>query len=150
MRPMNQTRLPITAVVMLLALGPMLASCAADWASNPAPYAGGRERLSTFPVGNQTGRLTVVALDFADGRPLNRAMVDLVGSSSGEETYHYRRTAFSNQFGMVTFNDVPRSVDVFIRHSRGLYAVDGYPVPQTGTSEFRVYIETVAPRQANE
>jgi hypothetical protein len=151
MQPMNHARMQIITAIMLLALGPMLASCAADWATDPAPaYSESRERRSLDAVGTQTGRLTVVALDFFDGRPLNRAEVDLVASSSGEEVYHYRRTAFSNQFGMVTFTDVPRSVDVFIRHPRGVYGIDGYPVPQSGTSEFRVYIETVAPRTANE
>ncbi len=151
MQLINRVRAPITAAVVLLAPGPMLSSCAADWATNPSPaYSERRERRSLDAVGTQTGRLTVVALDFFDGRPLNKAEVDLVASSSGEEVYHYRRTAFSNQFGMVTFTDVPRYVDVFIRHPRGVYGIDGYPVPQSGTSEFRVYIETISPRTANE
>jgi hypothetical protein len=149
MRLMHHARRHSARLVML-ALAPLLVSCASDLSNSNAGLSGVRARTSPFPVGNQTGRLTVVALDFADGRPLNRAVVDVVASAGAEDTFHYRRTASSNQFGMVTFTDVPKTVDVLIRHPRGLYAVDGYPVPQTGQSEFRVYIETFAPRRANE
>jgi hypothetical protein len=151
MQLLNQARAPFASVAVLLALGPLLQSCAVDITGAPGPdYSRLRESRRLDPVGKQTGRLTVVALDFADGRPLNKAMVDVVASYSANDTYHYRRMAPSNQFGMVTFNDVPPTVDVVINHMRGTYAVDGYPVPQSGTSEFRVYIETTSPRTANE
>ncbi len=151
MQLMNHARVRIASVVVLLASGPLLASCAVDTTGDPGrDYSRLREARRLDPVGTQTGRLTVVALDFNDGRPLNKATVDLVGSASATDTYHYRRSATSNQFGMVTFNDVPPEVDVFIRHFRGIYAVDGYPVAQSGASEFRVYIETIAPRTAEE
>jgi hypothetical protein len=151
MRAMNRARARIVPFIAQLLLGTLLASCAADWAPRPMPAQDQPQAGNPLnAVAAQTGRLTVVALDYFDGRPLNRAMVDIVGSSSSDETYHYRRTGFSNQFGMVTFTDVPKTVDVFIRHSRGLYGRDRYPVPQSGTSEFRVYIETTGPRQANE
>jgi hypothetical protein len=148
---MNQARAQVVSVVVLLALGPLLASCAVDMPGATGPdYSRLRESRRLDPVGTQTGRLTVVALDWLDGRPLNKAMVDVVASYSADDTYHYRRMAPSNRSGMVTFTNVPPTVNVVINHARGSYAMDGYPVPQTGTSEFRVYIETTSPRTADE
>jgi hypothetical protein len=151
MQLLNHARAQIASVVVLLALGPSLQSCAVDMAGSPGPdYSRLRESRRLDPVGTQTGRLTVVALDFYDGRPLNKAMVDVVASSSADDTYHYRRMAPSNRLGTVTFTNVPPTVNVVINHVRGAYAVDGYPVPQTGTSEFRVYVETTSPRTPDE
>jgi hypothetical protein len=50
----------------------------------------------------------------------------------------------------VTFNEVPRLVNVSITHPRGSYARDNYVVPQGQHSEFRVYVDTLGPRTADE
>jgi hypothetical protein len=137
------------SVVLLLALGSMLASCATGLAGYPSPD---RSRAYRDPeaVGTQTGRLTVIALDARDGGPLYKAIVDLVASANSRDSYHYRTTATTNQYGIAEFREVPKAVDVLIRHRRGEYGADSYPVPQSGLSEFRVYIDTTSQRLPNE
>jgi hypothetical protein len=137
---------------MLLVCGALLASCTtSDWASGQqGEYNRYRDGRYLNPIGTQTGRLTVVAIDYSDGRPLYRAWVDITSSSSSDDTYHYRKSGLSDRFGMVTFTDVPPVVDVFIRHPRGEYGVERYPVGNVGTSEFRAWIETAFPRTVEE
>ncbi|MEO6080280.1 MAG: hypothetical protein ABIQ86_10935 [Steroidobacteraceae bacterium] len=106
---------------------------------------------SANPVGLQTGRLMVVAYDSADGGPLINATVDIVAADmSVQEPNYYRRVDKSDWRGIVTFIEVPRFVNISISHARGSYARDNYPVPQGQTSEFRVYVDTLGPRTANE
>jgi hypothetical protein len=133
-----------TVSAMLLVLGPLLASCAMN--PNSRTYT---QMLtgSANPVGVQTGRLIVVAYDSADGAPLINATVEIVAADNTvTEPNYYRRVDRSDWRGMVTFNEVPRRVNVSVTHPRGSYARDNWVVPQGQPSEFRVYVDTQGPR----
>jgi hypothetical protein len=133
-----------TAAVALLALGPLLASCA----MNPNSQTYTRMLTgSANPVGVQTGQLVVVAYDSADGGPLINATVDIVAADQSiHEPNYYRRVDRSDWRGMVRFIEVPRVVNISISHPRGSYGLDNYVVPQGHPSEFRVYVDTQGPR----
>lgn len=144
MRLVNHVRVQIASAVVLLTAGLLLASCA----MNPDSKTYTRILTgSANPIGVQTGRLTVIALDLADGGPLQRATVDIVASDTAvlQPTY-YRRSGRADRNGQVTFTNVPKRVNVAVTHERGTYSLDNYVVPQIGDSEFRVYVETTGPR----
>jgi hypothetical protein len=143
MKLLNHTRAQ-TVAAALLVLGPLLASCAMN--PNSRAYT---QMLtgSANPVGVQTGRLVVVAYDSADGGPLINATVEIVAADlSVREPNYYRRVDRSDWRGTVTFNEVPRLVNVSVTHPRGSYARDNWVVPQGQPSEFRVYVDTQGPR----
>jgi hypothetical protein len=147
MKLLNHARAQ-TAAAVLLVLGPLLVSCAVN------PNSESYTRMltgSANPVGVQTGYLVVVAYDSADGLPLINATVDIVSAdgSINEPTY-FRKVGRSDWSGAVTFNEVPRWVNISISHPRGSYARDGYVVPQGQHSEFRVYVDTLGPRTPEE
>lgn len=133
--------------MLLLLTGVLLHACVA----NPAPVQVQRLTGSANPIGVQTGRLTVVALDSVDGLPLNRAVVEILSADvSVRDPTYYRRVNVTNRMGMVTFSDVPSTVNIAITHSRGTYGRDNYPVPQGAPSEFRALIDTLVPRTRDE
>jgi hypothetical protein len=144
----NQARVRISLVVTVLAACLTLMSCAAN--PNSKTYT----RIltgSANPIGVQDGRLTVITLDLADGGPLMKATIDIVAAGAAvREPHYYRRTGTSDRSGMATFINVPRLVDVTITHPRGTYVLEDYIVPQGNPSEFRVYVETYAPRGRDE
>jgi hypothetical protein len=148
MQLMNLARVPPASAVVLLALAPLLASCA----MNPNSPAYTRMLTgSANPVGVQTGRLMVYAYDSSDGRPLANATVEIVAADrTVHEPHYYRRVDKSDWRGSVTFNDVPKLVNVSVTHARGSYARDGYVVIQGQPSEFRVYVDTQGPRGRDE
>ena len=137
-----------TLCPVLLVLGSLLASCAMN--PNSKTYT---QMLtgSANPVGVQKGRLTVVAYDSADGGPLINATIDIVAADrSVQEPSYFRKIDRSDWRGSVTFNDVPRLVNISIMHPRGSYGLDNYVVPQGQPSEFRVYVDTQGPRTRDE
>jgi hypothetical protein len=145
---LNLVRVRTASAVLLIVLGPLLASCAIN--PNSKPYT----RMltgSANPVGVQTGRLIVVAYDSADGGPLMNATVEIVAADvSVTEPHYYRRVDKSDWRGSVIFNDVPKLVNISIAHPRGSYARDNYPVTQGQPSEFRVFVDTEGPRARDE
>jgi hypothetical protein len=144
MQLLNLARVRTASAVVLLVLGPLLASCAAN--PNSKTYTNILTG-SANPIGVQTGRLTVVALDLQDGGPLQRATVDIVASDFVVfQPRYFRRSGVADRNGVVMFNDVPRLVNVAITHERGSYSLDNYVVPQGKDSEFRVYVETTGRR----
>jgi hypothetical protein len=148
MRIVNPVRVRAASAVVPAAMGLLLAACAMTPASKTYTQI---LTASANPIDVQSGRLTVIVLDYVDGGPLMRATVDIVAADATvKEPHYYRRTATSDRNGTVTFANVPRLVNVSIVHSRGAYARDNYVVPQTGPSEFRVYIDTSAPRARDE
>jgi hypothetical protein len=152
MKLMNLAHVQARSVVALLALAPLLVACVIQPPEDrDTGYDRFREGRAQDPIGVQTGRLVVVALDMADGGPLNGATVDIVSApSTSQQPIHYRRVGVSDRRGMVTFNDVPQMVNLVVTHARGVYAVDNYVVPQSGWSEFHVYVDTTGPRSKSE
>lgn len=148
MKLMNLARVQAASAVVLLALGPLLASCAMN--PNSKTYT----RMltgSANPVGVQTGRLIVVAYDSSDGGPLMNATVDIVAADrTVHDPHYYRRVDKSDWRGTVIFNDVPNLVNISISHARGSYARDNYVVIQGQPSEFRVYVDTQGARTRDE
>jgi hypothetical protein len=144
MQLLNLARVRTASVIMLLALGPLMASCAMN--PNSKTYTNFLTG-SANPIGVQTGRLTVVALDLQDGGPLQRATVDIVAADAVVfQPKYYRRSGVADRNGVVTFNDVPKLVNVAVTHERGTFSLDNYVVLQGKDSEFRVYVETTGRR----
>lgn len=148
MRLVNQVRVHLACAVALPVFCFVLASCVSAPASKTyTAYLSG----SANPIAVQTGRLVVIALDLADGGGLLRARVEVVAADSTvRDPHYYRRSGLSDRSGTITFNDVPRLVNISIVHPRGTYALDNYVVPQSGSSEFRVYVDTTGPRTGDE
>jgi len=148
MQLLNLARVPAACAAVLLALGPVLTSCAMN--PNSRPYT---QMLtgSANPVGVQTGRLMVYAYDSSDGGPLMNATVEIVAADrTVHDPHYYRRVDKSNWHGAVTFTDVPKLVNVSVTHARGSYARDNYVVTQGQPSEFRVYVDTQGSRGRDE
>lgn len=142
MQRMNHACVRIASIT--LAAGTLLAACAMN--PNSKTYT---QVLtgSANPIGVQTGRLTVIVLDTADGGPLQRSTVEVVASDANtQEPRYFRRVGVADRNGKVTFSDVPQRVNVSITHERGTYSRDNYAVPPAQDSEFRVYVDTMGPR----
>jgi hypothetical protein len=148
MKLLNHARAQTASAGMLVLLGSLLASCTMN------PHSKAYTQLltgSANPVGVQTGRLIVFAYDVADGGPLMNATVEVVAADQTvQDPRYYRQVNKSDWRGSVTFNDVPRLVNISVTHSRGSYARDNYVVIQGQPSEFRVYVDTQGPRTRDE
>jgi 5-hydroxyisourate hydrolase-like protein (transthyretin family) len=134
----------VQIVSVVLAAGALLAACTMN--PNSKTYTDVLTG-SANPIGVQTGRLTVIVLDAADGGPLQRSTVDVVAAdANAQEPTYFRRAGVADRNGKVTFADVPQRVNVSITHERGTYSLDNHVVPPGRDSEFRVYVDTVGLR----
>jgi hypothetical protein len=147
MRLLNHVPARISSVVAFLVLGPLLAACATVPVSRSTRIL----TATANPVGVQTGRLTVVALDGSDSGALFKAAVEIVAADQSlRDPHYYRRLDITDRNGTVTFTDVPLLVNVSITHARGTFALENYFVKAVGPSELRVLIDTTGARAPEE
>jgi hypothetical protein len=113
----------------------MLTACA----STPRQFA--PVSLDTPSVPFSNGRIMVFLTD-ENGLPMTRTRVDF----SWESPQFYKTSAFTDNYGQVTFNGVPEVAEVSIDHPGGNYSRT-LLVPQRGTSELRVILDTYGENQ---
>jgi hypothetical protein len=99
--------------------------------------AGGSE-----PEAAGTGRLTLTILD-QDGKPLERANVDLQAKGSG----FYRDRGTTDTLGRIAFSSVPMSVNITVNVQNGYLSQDTQ-VPQSGTADLRLTVHVEEVEQA--
>lgn len=125
------------ATALVLAV---VAGCAAGPTNTAPPAAGAMGTgMAAENTSFNTGRLNVVVTD-QNGRPLDRAQVDVVSTSNT----HYRTTGITNRDGTVSFNAVPQAVNVSVTHPTGSYS-QNFNVPPSGTSEMRMIVNVMEP-----
>ncbi len=123
--------------VVPLAMLALLASCAAGpQQSNYLP-------LDTPEVAFPNGRVTLYLLD-EQGMPMTRTKVDF----AWDAPTFYRTMGFTDNLGRVTFAGVPEVANVSIEHPGGNYSRI-LLVPQRGTAELRVILDTYGANTVN-
>jgi hypothetical protein len=128
-------RTATAALATVVLLGTQLAGCA----SVPRQFS--PVSLDTPQVQFSLGRVLLVLTD-ENGLPMPRTRVDF----SWESPYFYKTSAFTDGTGYVTFSGVPEVAEVSIDHPGGNYTRILY-VPQRGTSELRVILDTYGENQ---
>ncbi len=114
----------------------LLASCAA------APRQNEFVPLDTPAVQFPSGRITLYLID-EEGQPMTRTKVDF----AWEAPSFYRTMGFTDNIGRVTFAGVPEVANVSIDHPGGNYSRI-LLVPQKGTAELRVMLDTYGANKA--
>jgi hypothetical protein len=128
-------RTVVVPVVSALILGVLLGACAST--QSPGPVS-----LDNPEVAFPSGRIKVYLTD-EDGQPMTRTRVDFFWQSP-----EYNRTsAMTDNYGQVSFAGVPEVAEVSIDHPGGNYTRT-LVVPQRGTSELRVMLDTFGENQA--
>jgi len=116
-------------------LGVVLAACAG------VPRQLSPVTLDTPGVQFSNGRVMLVLTD-ENGLPMARTRVDF----SWESPDYYKTSGFTDIGGWVTFNGIPEVAEVSIDHPGGNYSRT-LLVPQRGTSELRVILDTYGENQ---
>ncbi len=119
-----------------LVLGGLLAGCAST-TRQFSPVS-----LDTPTVSFTNGRIMLFLTD-ENGLPMTRTRVDF----SWESPQFYKTSAFTDNNGQVTFSGVPEVAEVSIDHPGGNYTKT-LVVPQRGTSEMRVILDTYGANKA--
>ena len=137
----NSARTSNAAIVALLLLTAVLASCGGDGASPTNPGGGGAPSVSAPPpVAAGTGSLTVTVTD-PEGGPLANAKVDVF---NGQQTAVVG-TATSDQDGMVTFKAVPSTALVYVSHPLGYCRIEVADVRQAGSTALTAIVQPASP-----
>lgn len=126
----------VVPVASLVVLGALLTGCAST-TSQMAPVS-----LDTPAVSFTNGRIKLYLTD-ENGMPMTRTKVDF----AWESPQFFKTSAFTDNEGQVSFAGVPEVAEVSIDHPGGNYTRT-LVVPQRGTSELRVILDTYGANQA--
>lgn len=124
------------AGVGVLLAGVLLTACAS------APRQFSPVSLESSEVSFSSGRIMLFLTD-EEGLPMVRTTVDFFW----EAPEFYRTSAVTDNYGQVTFAGVPEVAEVNIDHPGGTFTTTLF-VPQRGTSELRLMLDTYGRNRA--